>query len=95
VLFLVARLTFYAVLLIFRRVDQIPAPYTALMLVSLATAVASTRLISTARFLAVAWPFDWILANRRAAWFELTGLAIFVALFVIHAMLHVTQALAP
>jgi hypothetical protein len=95
VLFLVARLVFYAVLLVFRRVDRIPAPYTALMVVSLATAVASTRLISTARFLAVAWPFDWILANRRAAWFELTGLAAFAALFVIHAVLHFTQALAP
>jgi hypothetical protein len=95
VLFLVARLTFYAVLFVFRRTDRIPAAYTALALVSLTTAVASTRLISTARFLAVAWPFDWILANRRAAWFELTGLAAFVALFVIHAVLHFTQALAP
>ena len=45
--------------------------------------------------LAVAWPFDWLLANRRAAWFQLTGLAAFAALFVIHAVLNFTQALAP
>jgi hypothetical protein len=95
VLFLVARLVFYVFLLLFRRKDGISAPYTALAVVSLVTAVASTRLISTARFLAVAWPFDWILANRRAKWFELTGLAAFAALFTIHAMLHFTQALAP
>jgi hypothetical protein len=95
VLFLVARLVFYVFLLLFRRKDRIPAPYTALAVVSLVTAIASTRLISTARFLAVAWPFDWILANRRAAWFELTGLAAFAAIFVIHAFLHFTQALAP
>ena len=95
VLFLVVRLAFYVFLLLFRRKDQIPAPYMALMVVSLVTAIASTRLISTARFLAVAWPFSWILANRRAAWFELTGLAAFAAIFVIHGVLHFTQALAP
>jgi hypothetical protein len=95
VLFLIVRLVFYVFLLLFRRKDGISAPYTALAVVSLVTAIASTRLISTARFLAVAWPFDWILANRRAAWFELTGLAAFAAIFVIHAMLHFTQALAP
>jgi hypothetical protein len=95
VLFLVARLAFYVFLFVFRRRDRIPAPYTALAMVSLVTALASTRLMSTARFLAVAWPFDWILANRRAAWFELTGMAAFGALFVIHGVLHFTQALAP
>ena len=59
------------------------------------TALASGRLQSIGRYLAVAWPFDWILANRRAQWFQLTGLAAFAGLFVIHAVLHFTQALAP
>jgi len=95
VLLLVGVLVLYLLLFLFRRKDGIPAPYTALMLVSVATALASGRLQSIGRYLAVAWPFDWILANRRAGWFELTGLAAFGALFTIHAMLHFTQALAP
>jgi hypothetical protein len=85
----------YLFLFIFRRPDRLPASYTALALVTVITALASGRLQSMGRYLAVAWPFDWLLANRRAAWFELVGLAAFGALFAIHAMLHFTQALAP
>ena len=95
VLLLVGTLVLYLFLFVFRRKDRLPASATALAFVSVITALASGRLQSIARYLAVAWPFDWLLASRRAAWFELTGLAFFGALFVIHAMLHFTQALAP
>jgi Mannosyltransferase (PIG-V) len=95
VLLLVGVLVLYLLLFLFRRPDRLPASYTALALVTVITALASGRLQSIGRYLAVAWPFDWLLANRRAAWFELTGLAAFAALFVVHAMLHFTQALAP
>jgi hypothetical protein len=95
VLLLVGVLVLHLFLFLFRRVDRIPAAYTALAIVSVVTALASGRVQSIGRYLAVAWPFDWILANRRAAWFELAGLATFAALFVIHAVLHFTQALAP
>jgi hypothetical protein len=95
VLLLVGVLCLYLFLFVFRRVDRPPAAYTALALVTLVTALASGRLQSIGRYLVVAWPFSWTLANRRAAWFELVGLAGFAALFVIHAVLHFTQALAP
>jgi len=95
VLLLVGVLVLYLLLFLFRRPDKLSAPYTALALVTVATALASGRLQSIGRYLAVAWPFDWILANRRAAWFQLTGLAAFGAIFAIHEMLHFTQALAP
>ena len=95
VLLLVGVLCLYLFLLLFRRVDRPPAAYTALALVSVVTALATGRLQSIGRYIVVAWPFSWTLANRRAAWFELVGLAAFGALFVIHAVLHFTQALAP
>ena len=62
---------------------------------TLVTTLATGRLQSLGRYLAVAWPFAWTLGNRRAAWFELVGLAAFGVLFVIHAVLNFTQALAP
>ena len=95
VFLLVGVLVLHLFLFLFRRVDRIPAAYTAFAIVTVITALASGRLQSIGRYLAVAWPFDWILASRRAAWFEPTGLAAFAALFVIHAVLHFTQALAP
>jgi hypothetical protein len=95
VLLLVGVLCLYLFLFVFRRPDRVPAAYTTLALVTVLTALASGRLQSVARYLAVAWPFAWFLGNRRAAWFELVGLATFAALFVVHAILHFTQALAP
>ena len=95
VLLLVGVLCLYLFLFVFRRTDRPPAAYTAFALVTVITALASGRLQSIGRYLVVAWPFSWTLANRRAAWFELFGLAAFAMLFVIHAVLHFTQALAP
>lgn len=95
VLLLVGVLCLYLFLFVFRRADKPPAAYTALALVTVATALATGRLQSIGRYVAVAWPFSWTLANRRAAWFEVVGLAAFAALFVVHTVLHFTQALAP
>jgi len=95
VLLLVGVLCLYLFLFVFRRVDRPPAAYTALALVTVLTSLATGRLQSVGRYLVVAWPFSWALASRRAGWFELVGLAAFAALFVIHAVLHFTQALAP
>lgn len=95
VILLVGLVCLYVFLVVFLRADRVPAPYAALALISLVVAVASGRLQSMGRFLAVAWPFSWALANRRAAWFELAGLAAFAALFVVYAVLNFTQALAP
>lgn len=95
VLLLVGVMSLHLFLFVFFRRDRMPAPYAALALVTLLTALATGRLQSIGRYLAVAWPFSWTLANRRAAWFELAGLAAFGALFVVQTVLHFTQALAP
>ena len=55
----------------------------------------ATLLQSSARYLAVVWPFAWVLANRRGPTFQLLGLAGFAALLAIYGMLNFTQALAP
>ena len=100
VILLVAVLVFYTALLLFRRVDRLPAPYTALVIVTLLTVFLSvplnnSLLQSVARYLAVGWPFAWILANRKAAWFATAGPAAFGAVFVVFAVLNFTQTLAP
>jgi hypothetical protein len=95
VLLLLGVLCLYLFLFVFRRADRLPAPYFALALVTVLTTLATGRLQSSGRYLAVAWPFSWLLANRRSAWFEAFGLALFAALFVLHAVLNFTQALAP
>jgi len=95
VLLLVGVLCLYLFMFVFRRADRPPGAYTALAAMTLLTSIATGRLQSSGRYLAVAWPFAWALANRRAAWFELVGLAAFGGLFVIFAVLNFTQALAP
>jgi hypothetical protein len=57
--------------------------------------VNTTLIQSFARYMAVVWPFSWLLANRRGPVFEVVGLAGFAGLFVIYAVLNFTQALAP
>jgi hypothetical protein len=95
VLLLITVLCLYLFLFIFRRRDRTSAAYTTLALVTVITALATGRLQSIDSYLGLAWAFSWWLASRRAPWFELVGLAAFGALFVVHAVLHFTQALAP
>lgn len=95
VLLLVGVLVLYTFLLVFRRTDRMPRANLALIGVALLTVFVSLRLESVARYMAVIWPFSWVLANRRAAWFQLSGVATSAALFVIFAVLNFTQALAP
>lgn len=95
VLFLIVMFVAYTFLLVFMRRDRIPAAYRVMAFVAILTPLVSLRLNSVARFMAVAWPFSWVLASRRSAWFELAGLAASAALFCIYAVLNFTQTLAP
>lgn len=91
---LIGTLLFYTFLFVYMRADRIPLPYVAYAVVSVLTVLASGRLQSVGRYLAVVFPFDWVLANRRAAWFQASWPAISVGLFTIYALLHFT-VLAP
>jgi Dolichyl-phosphate-mannose-protein mannosyltransferase len=95
VLLLIAVLVLYAFLLLFRRVDRMPLAYTVLGVVAVLTPLITLRLNSSGRFMASVWPFAWILANRKAAWFATAVPAAFGALFVVFAVLNFTQTLAP
>jgi hypothetical protein len=92
---LIVILLFYTFLLVYLRGDRVPAHHALLAVVALLTVIVSLRLQSVARYLAVAWPFAWVLANRRAAWFREAWPYVTAGLFTLHAFLHFTQALAP
>lgn len=92
---LIGTLLAYTFLFVYMRGDRIPLPYAVLAAVSFGTVIASLRLQSVARYLVVAWPFSWILASRRSAWFRDAWPIVSTGLFTIHAVLNITQALAP
>jgi hypothetical protein len=92
---LIGTLLAYTFLFVYIRGDRIPLPYAILAAVSLGTVIASLRLQSVARYLVVAWPFSWILASRRSAWFRDAWPVLSTGLFTVHAVLNITQALAP
>ena len=95
VFLLIGTLLLYTFLLVYFRPDRIPMPYALMAVVALLSVMASLRLLSVGRYLAVVWPFDWVLARRQAAWFTVAWPIASTGLFVIQAMLHFTQALAP
>jgi Dolichyl-phosphate-mannose-protein mannosyltransferase len=95
VLLLIGTICLYVFLLVYLRGDRTPFAHAAWAVTSLLVMLATLRIQSAPRYLATAWPFDWLLANRRAAWFQLVGLAASATLFVVFAVLHFAQALAP
>ena len=62
---------------------------------SVATVFASGTLMSTPRFLAVAWPFDWVLASRGSRLGRALVLGVFATLHVALLWLAFTWRLAP
>jgi hypothetical protein len=88
-------LILYIFLLVYVRADRMPLPYTIFAVVTLLTALSSLRLLSIARYLVVAWPFSWLLASRRAAWVHLAWPSLSAGLFVLFAVLHFTESMAP
>jgi hypothetical protein len=92
---LTAVLAFHVFLLVYARADRIPPPYVALSVVGILTVLGSLRLLSVSRYMAVLWPFDWILAGRRAPWFRATWPIVSAGLFVLFAVLHFTESMAP
>ncbi len=76
-------LLFYAFLFVFFRHDRIRPPYWVVSALSVATVFLSGTLMSTPRFLAVAWPFDWVLASRGPRVGRAIVLGVFAALHVV------------
>jgi hypothetical protein len=100
ILLFVGLLGGYLFLLVYLRVDGIPLAHRAYAIVSVAATLLAvltnrTLLLSNNRYMAVVWPFSWVLAGRRAAWFEATAIGVSGLLFALFAVLNLTQALAP
>ena len=99
-LLFVALLIGYLALLAWQRRDGVPIAHRAYAFVSVAATLGAillnrTLLFSVNRYMAVVWPFSWVLANRRAPWLEATLLGLLGILFTVFAVLNLTQALAP
>ncbi len=88
-------LSFYAFLFVFFRHDRIRPAYWVVSAISVATVFLSGTLMSTPRFLAVAWPFDWVLASRGSRLGRIVVLGAFAALHVALLWLAFTWRLAP
>ena len=95
VLLLIGVLLFYVFLLVFLRRDKVPWAYRVMILIAFLTVFVSLRLQSLPRYMAVVWPFSWVLAKNRSAWWGLIGLPASAILFVVFAFLNFTQTLAP
>jgi hypothetical protein len=92
---LIATLLFYTFLLVYFRGDRVPMVHALLAVLALLSVFAAMRLQSVARYVAVAWPFAWVLASRPTPWFRDAWPFITAGLFTLHAFLHFTQAMAP
>lgn len=61
-------LPFYLFLFVFFRHDRIKPAYWLVCITALAAVFLGGDPFSNARYLAVAWPFSWVLANRQSRW---------------------------
>ena len=73
---------FYAALFAFFRRDRVPRAYLVLAILPFIEVLLAGRIRSAPRYLAVAWPFDWVLARRRA----LVGRLVLVAFVAIQCL---------
>ena len=59
-------IAFYLFLFVYFRHDRITAPYWLVAITAVVGVLMAGRPYSIARYFAVAWPFDWVLANRQS-----------------------------
>ncbi len=91
----VGSLAFYSFLFVFFRHDRIRPAYWVVALIGVLSIFLSGRLQSAPRYLAVAWPFDWVLANRRSRAGRGAVLVVFTLLQVLTLWLVFTWRMPP
>jgi hypothetical protein len=80
----IATIAFYAFLFVFFRHDRISPAYWTMAVLAIFGVFASGKLLSAPRYIVMAWPFYWVLANRAS----LVGRAAVLGVFaVIHVLL--------
>jgi hypothetical protein len=82
-------------LFVFFRHDRMPAAYWLVAILAVLSVFLTGRLQSAPRYLAVAWPFDWVLANRRSVLGRRVLLGAFAAGQVVVAWLAFTWQAPP
>ena len=91
----VGTLAFHTFLLVFFRHDRIKPAYTLVALLGILTVFASGLLQSAPRYLAMAWPSYWVLANRESRLGKGAVLLVFAVLQVLVSWTAFTWVLAP
>jgi hypothetical protein len=91
----VASIAFYVFLFVYFRRDRIAPAYWIMAILAIVAVFASGRLQSAPRYLAVAWPFDWVLANRSSQTGRAAVLAVFAVLHVLLLWLAFTWSVPP
>jgi Mannosyltransferase (PIG-V) len=92
---LVAVVGFYVFQLIYFRTSRVPRHHLAYAIAAVATLAFTVRIVSTPRWLAVLWPFAWVMVSRRSRAFIVGGLIAFTAAYATFAFLNFTTVLAP
>ena len=85
---------FYLFQLVYLRTSRLPRADVAYMLAGLVALAFTARIVSLPRYLAVLWPFPWLLTSRRSALFQAVALAGFVMAFAGFAYLNFTTLVA-
>ena len=91
----VATIAFYTFLFVYFRHDRIKPAYWIMAALAIFGVFASGKLLSAPRYIVVAWPFDWVLANRDSLVGRAAILAIFAAVHVILLWLAFTWRVPP
>jgi Mannosyltransferase (PIG-V) len=95
VLLLVGVVGFYVFQFIYFRTSRVPRLHLAYAIAAVATLAFTARIVSTPRWLAVLWPFAWVMVSRRSRVFIVVGLVAFTAVYATFAFVNFTTLLAP
>jgi mannosyltransferase PIG-V len=94
-LLLISVVGFYLFQVIYFRTSRVPAAHLAYAIASVVFLLLTLRIVSTPRWLAVLWPFAWVMVSRRSRLFIGSSLAAFTATYAAFAFLNFTTLLAP
>jgi hypothetical protein len=89
-LILVGAVAFYLFQLVYLRTSRIPRAHLAYLLAGLVALAFTARIVSLPRYLAVLWPFPWLLTARRSNRFIAGTISLFVVGYAGFAFLNFT-----